>query len=105
MAICEMVAGLGHRMEGRRMGGALAEMKKRRRKMPFSLSDWDYKPFWAAARQKMEEISPREQAILARIRAFPKLFSVLAPQLTSRKAKLLALKIRATQLKKERDIR
>ena len=75
MAICEMVAGLGHRMEGRRMGGALAE------------------------------ITPRDQTILARIRAFPKLFSVLAPQLTSRKAKLLALKIRATQLKKERDIR
>ena len=98
-----MVAGLGHRMEGRRMGGALAEMKKRRRKMPFSLSDWDYKPFWAAARQKMEEISPREQAILARIRAFPKLFSVLAPQLTSRKAKLLALKIRAEHLRKDRE--
>ena len=73
VAVCEMVAGLGHRMEGRRMGGPLVE------------------------------ITPREQVILTRIRAFPKLFSVLAPQLTSRRAKLLALKIRAAQLKKERN--
>ena len=73
VAVRRVVAGLGHRMEGRRMGGALAE------------------------------ITPREQAILARIRAFPKLFSVLAPQLTSRKAKLLALKIRAEHLRKDRE--
>lgn len=38
--------------------------KKRKRKPKFSLSDWDYKPFWAAALQKKRQTKKGENQSL-----------------------------------------